>query len=176
MRLVDNDGIVEMKMGDNNDDEVEEVVTVNLASWNPFNSVKAPEGYCFFGKFAFLCYGPASDYFSKMLSSKGSQVTKLEDKKRWVELQCWRRHLLEQMWITMTAGVIVECLLPQRLVLDSWHRMKMMLYSIIRTCVGPLLRSWLIQNKRWSMWRWSCRFNVGKQIEWSVVNACDFDG
>ncbi len=61
MRLVDDDGIVETKMGDNNDDEVEEVVTVNLASWNPFNSVKAPEGYCFFGKFAFLCYGPASD-------------------------------------------------------------------------------------------------------------------
>ena len=63
--LVDDDGIVETKMGDNNDDEVEEVVTVNLASWNPFNSVKALEGYCFFGKFAFLCYGPASKYFSE---------------------------------------------------------------------------------------------------------------
>ena len=73
--LVDDDGIVETKMGDNNDDEVEEVVTVNLASWNPFNSVKALEGYCFFGKFAFLCYGPASEYFSETLSSKGSQVT-----------------------------------------------------------------------------------------------------
>ena len=88
MRLVDNDGIVETKMGHNKDDEVEEVVTVNLASWNPFNSVKAPKGYCFFGKFAFVCYGPMSEYFSETLSSKGSQVTKLEDKKRWVELQC----------------------------------------------------------------------------------------
>ena len=37
MRLVDDDGIVETKMGDNNDGEVEEVVTVNLASWNLFN-------------------------------------------------------------------------------------------------------------------------------------------
>ena len=37
MRLVNDDGIVETKMGDNNDGEVEEVVTVNLASWNQFN-------------------------------------------------------------------------------------------------------------------------------------------
>ena len=102
MRLVDNDGVVETKMGDNNDDEVEEVVTVNLTSWNPFNSVEASKGYCFFVKFAFLCYGPASEYFFKTLLSKGSQVTKLEDKKDGAscnvegdirssryELQCW---------------------------------------------------------------------------------------
>ncbi len=69
MRLVDDDDIVETKMGhNNNDDEVKEVVTVNLESLNPLNSVKAPEGYCFFGKFAFLCYGPMSEYFSETLS------------------------------------------------------------------------------------------------------------
>ncbi len=85
MHLVDDDGIVEMKMGDNNDDEVVEVVTINLASWNLFNSAKAPEGY---RKFAFLCYGPASEYFSKMPSSKGSQVTKLEHTKKMGRAAC----------------------------------------------------------------------------------------
>ena len=65
-------GEVETKIGENNDNEVEEVVAVSLESWNPFNSVEAPEGYCFLGDFAFLCYGPASDYFPKALSRKGS--------------------------------------------------------------------------------------------------------
>ena len=58
IRLVDDDCIVETKMGEKNENEVEEVVTITMASWNPFNSIKAPEGYCFFGTFAFLCYGP----------------------------------------------------------------------------------------------------------------------
>ena len=80
--LVDNDGIVELKMEEKNDNEIEEVITITMDSWNPFNSVKVPKGYCFFGKFAFLCYGPASEYFSEMLSSKGSQVTTLVDKKK----------------------------------------------------------------------------------------------
>ncbi len=80
--------VIQTKMGEKNNNEVQEAVTVTMASWNPFNSVKAPKGYCFFGKFAFLCYGSVSEYFSETLSSKGSQVTTLEDKKRWVELQC----------------------------------------------------------------------------------------
>ena len=45
-------------------------------------TIKDPEGYCFFGKFAFLCYGPVSEYFSETLLSKESKVTKLEDKKK----------------------------------------------------------------------------------------------
>ena len=64
------------------DDDVQEVTTEqSLDSWNPFDSADAPEGYIFFGKLAFLCLGPASDFFSKTLSSKGRQVTSIEDKK-----------------------------------------------------------------------------------------------
>jgi len=43
--------------------------------------VQAPEGYLFFGKLSFLCLGPASDFFSETLLSKGCQVTSVEDKK-----------------------------------------------------------------------------------------------
>ena len=82
IRLVDDNCIVESKMGENNDNEIEEVIAVTMDSWKPFNSVKPPQGYCFFGKFAFLCYGPTSEYFSETLSSKGSQVTTLVDKKK----------------------------------------------------------------------------------------------
>jgi hypothetical protein len=64
------------------DDDVQEVTTEqSLDSWNPFDSADAPEGYIFFGKLAFLCLGPASDFFSETLSSKGRQVTSIEDKK-----------------------------------------------------------------------------------------------
>jgi len=64
------------------DDDVQEVTTeLSLDSWNPFDSADAPEGYIFFGKLAFLCLGPASDFFSETLSSKGRQVTSVEDKK-----------------------------------------------------------------------------------------------
>ena len=63
------------------DDDVQEVVKHSLDSWNPFNSVDAPKGYCFFGKLSFICLGPASEYYSGTLSSMGSQVTAVEDKK-----------------------------------------------------------------------------------------------
>ncbi len=63
------------------DDDVQEVVKHSLDSWNPFNSVDAPKGYCFYGKLSFLCLGPASEYYSETLSSTGSQVTAVEDKK-----------------------------------------------------------------------------------------------
>ena len=63
------------------DDDVQEVTKHSLDSWNPFDSDDAPEGYLFFGKLSFLCLGPASDFFSKTLSSKGRQVTSVEDKK-----------------------------------------------------------------------------------------------
>mgnify|MGYP006193950619 CR=1 FL=1 len=63
------------------DGDVQEVTEHSLASWDPFDSVDAPEGYLFFGKLSFLCLGPASDFFSKTLSSKGRQVTLAEDKK-----------------------------------------------------------------------------------------------
>ena len=63
------------------DDDVQEVVKHSLNSWNPFNSVDAPEGYSFFGKLSFICLGPASEYYSETLSSTGSQVTSVEDKK-----------------------------------------------------------------------------------------------
>ena len=43
--------------------------------------VQAPEGYLFFGKLSFLCLGPASDFFSETLWSKGKQVTSVEEKK-----------------------------------------------------------------------------------------------
>jgi hypothetical protein len=52
-----------------------------LGSWNPFDSADAPKGYIFFGKLAFLCLGPASDFFSETLSSKGRQVTSIDNKK-----------------------------------------------------------------------------------------------
>ncbi len=63
------------------DDDVQEVVKHSLNYWNPFNSVDAPKGYSFFGKLSFICLGPASEYYSETLSSKGSQATSVEDKK-----------------------------------------------------------------------------------------------
>ncbi len=52
-----------------------------MASWDPFDSVDAPKEYIFFGKLSFLCLGPASDFFSETLSSKGCQVASVKDKK-----------------------------------------------------------------------------------------------
>jgi hypothetical protein len=69
------------EMGKVVDDDVQEVIEHSLDSWNPFDSDKTPEGYLFFGKLSFLCLGPASDFFSETLSSKGRQVTSVEDKK-----------------------------------------------------------------------------------------------
>ena len=71
------DGVI----GKVDDDDVQEVTEQNLDSWNPFDSDDAPEGYLFFGKLSFLCLGPASDFFSETLSSKGKQVTSVEEKK-----------------------------------------------------------------------------------------------
>ena len=71
------DGVI----GKLDNDDVQEVTEQNLDSWNPFDSDDAPEGYLFFGKLSFLCLGPASDFFSETLSSKGCQVTSVEDKK-----------------------------------------------------------------------------------------------
>ncbi len=49
---------------EDNDDVVEEVVndsaSKRIDSWDPFNSVVTPEGYCFFGNVSFLYLGPAS--------------------------------------------------------------------------------------------------------------------
>ena len=45
------------------DGDVQEVTEHSLVSWDPFDSVDAPEGYLFFGKLSFLCLGPASDFF-----------------------------------------------------------------------------------------------------------------
>jgi hypothetical protein len=73
----DHDGVI----GKVDDDDVQEVTEQNLDSWNPFDSDDAPEGYLFFGKLSFLCLGPASDFFSETLSSKGKQVTSVEEKK-----------------------------------------------------------------------------------------------
>jgi hypothetical protein len=63
------------------DADVQEVTEHSLASWNPFDSDNAPERYIFFGKLSFLCLGPASEFFSDTLSSKGRQLTSVEDKK-----------------------------------------------------------------------------------------------
>ena len=67
--------------GDDETENVKEVTECTLASWDPFTSVDAPEDYIFFGKLAFLCLGPASDFFSETLSSKGCQETSVENKK-----------------------------------------------------------------------------------------------
>ena len=63
------------------DDDVQGVVKHSLDSWNPFYSVDAPKGYCFFGKLSFLCLGPASEYYSETPSSTRSQVIAVQDKK-----------------------------------------------------------------------------------------------
>jgi hypothetical protein len=70
---------------EDDDDVVEEVVndsaSKRIDSWDPFNSVVAPKGYCFFGKLTFLCLGPASSYYAKTLSSTPRQTTLVEEKK-----------------------------------------------------------------------------------------------
>jgi hypothetical protein len=70
---------------EDDDDVVEKVVddsaSKRIDSWDPFNSVVAPEGYCFFGKLSFLCLVPASAYYAKTLSSTPRQTTLVEEKK-----------------------------------------------------------------------------------------------
>ena len=53
------------------EEDVQEVTKHSLASWNPFDSDNALEGYIFFAKMSILCLGPASEFFSDTLSSKG---------------------------------------------------------------------------------------------------------
>ena len=121
-------------------------MTVKLRKWSPLIwplgislTVKASEGYCFFGKFAFLCYGPVSEYFSKTLLSKGSQVTKLEDKNK-MDIAAMLKETSAQADVNHDVGGS-DCgmSIATKASFGIMHRMKMMLYSIITTCVGPLL-------------------------------------
>ena len=123
-------------------------MTVKLRKWSPLIwplgiclTVKAPEGYCFFGKFAFLCYGPVSEYFSETLLSKGSQVTKLEDKNK-MDIAAMLNETSAQADVNHNVGGS-DCgmSIATKASFGIMHRMKMMLYSVITTCVGPLLRN-----------------------------------
>jgi hypothetical protein len=121
------------------DNDVQKVTEHSLDYWNPFDSDNAPEGYLFFGKLSFLCLGPASDFFSETLSSKGKQVTSVEEKK-----SMGRAAMLKEVTARATVnrdvgGVIVECHSHLRQVLGSWLKTKMMQSSVIATCAGQLL-------------------------------------
>jgi len=41
--------------------------------WDPFDGVRAPDGWQFFGYMAFYCLGPTTDYFSVLLKMGGNR-------------------------------------------------------------------------------------------------------
>jgi hypothetical protein len=44
--------------------DMEEVI---VSDWDPFKGMEAPFGYSYEGKLAFLCMGPKTQHFSKVL-------------------------------------------------------------------------------------------------------------
>jgi hypothetical protein len=53
-----------------------------VSRWNPTNTIVAPDGYTWFGKYAFICFGPTKEkvYFSATLVLGGSSEN-LEERK-----------------------------------------------------------------------------------------------
>jgi hypothetical protein len=49
--------------------------------WNPFKGVEAPFGYSYDGKLAFLCLGPKTQHFSKVIRLGGSKFDDPKPKK-----------------------------------------------------------------------------------------------
>ena len=130
------DGVI----GKVDDDDVQEVTEQNLDSWNPFDSDDAPEGYLFFGKLSFLCLGPASDFFSETLSSKGKQVTSVEEKK-----SMGRAAMLKEVTARATVNRDVGgsdrgMLIATKASFGFMAKTKMMQSSVIVTCIGQLLQ------------------------------------
>ena len=122
------------------DDDVQEVTEHRFDSWNPFDSDDATEGYLFFGKLSFLCLGPASDFFSETLSSKGRQVPSVEDKK-----SMSRAAMLKEVTARATVNRDVGgsdrgMLIATKASFGFMAKTKMMQSSVIVTCIGQLLQ------------------------------------
>jgi hypothetical protein len=49
-------------------------------SWDSFNGVKAPDGWTYCGKLCFICFGPASTYFSLTMLMGGMGMSGREKK------------------------------------------------------------------------------------------------
>jgi hypothetical protein len=73
---------VDVQVGDNNFTDVVDVVDGTVSTtWDPFGGVKAPEGFTYIGKLAFICFGPTSKYFVGTLAMGGQSNRSVEEKK-----------------------------------------------------------------------------------------------
>jgi hypothetical protein len=60
------------------DSSSDDVVVVDF---DPFGGIAVPRGYTYIGKLAFICFGPASKYFSSTLAMGGQSKRSAEEKK-----------------------------------------------------------------------------------------------
>ena len=67
---------------DNIDLGIADTEDMTESDWDPFKGLKAPFGYLYDGKLAFLCFGPTMQHFSKVLSLGESKFDNPETKKR----------------------------------------------------------------------------------------------
>ena len=65
---------------DDRDLVVEDTENMTEKDWDPFKGVEAPFGYSYDGKLAFLCLGPTTQHFSKVICLGGSTFDNPETK------------------------------------------------------------------------------------------------
>jgi len=61
---------------DDRDSVVADTENMIEKDWDPFKGVEAPVGYSYDGKLAFLCLGPTTQHFSKVIRLGGSKASK----------------------------------------------------------------------------------------------------
>jgi hypothetical protein len=69
-------GVDDMDLG------VADTVDMTESDWDPFKGLEAPFGYSYDGKLAFLCFGPTTQHFLKVLRLGGSKFDNPETKKK----------------------------------------------------------------------------------------------
>ena len=69
-------GVDDMDLG------IAETEDMTESDWDPFKGLKAPVGYSYDGKLAFLCRGPTTQHFLKVIRLGGSKFDDPETKKK----------------------------------------------------------------------------------------------
>jgi hypothetical protein len=101
-RLADVEDGSDINKGGNN--EVIELADNCLEDWNPFNGVTTPAGYAYCGKLVFICLGPASKFYCKILKTGGGNAKNKEKREKMhtaVFVKCRRKW---QLWRVQFAG------------------------------------------------------------------------
>jgi len=69
-------GVDDMDLG------IAETEDMTESDWDPFKGLEATFGYLYDGKLAFLCFGPTTQHFSKVLHLGGSKFDDPKTKKK----------------------------------------------------------------------------------------------